>query len=72
MLQMQKLQDLGYSAFLFGFFEEDVHFVGTSDADVCSHPKIIQYMMALMTASECLILFYTSLSIFIANTFKFS
>ena len=51
-LQLQQLQDLGYSGFSFGFFEEDVHFIGTADSTACSHPKVIQFLMALITASK--------------------
>ena len=33
-------------------FEEDVHFVGTDDSAACSNPKVIQFPMALITASK--------------------
>ena len=52
--QMQQLQDLGYSAFSFGFFEEDVHFVSTLDVSACTHHKVLQFLISLITASECL------------------
>lgn len=48
-LQLQQLQALEYSGFAFG---ENVHFVGTEDSAACSHPKVIQFFMALITASE--------------------
>ena len=70
-LQIQKLQDLGYSAFSFGFFQEDVHFVGTSDANVCSHHKIIQFLIALITACEYFsqsdVIFTSNFQILIGN-----
>ena len=52
-LQFKQLENLGYSGFAFGFFEEDVHFVSTSSATPCSHPKVIQFLISLITASEC-------------------
>jgi len=50
-LQIQQLQGLGYSAFALGFYEEDVHFVGTPRSKACSDPKVLQILMALITAS---------------------
>lgn len=49
-LKVQKLQDLGYSAMAFGFFE-DVQLVTTEDANVYSHSKVVQFLTALVTAS---------------------
>ena len=53
-IQVQQLQGLGYSAFAFGIFEEDVQFVSTTDASICSHPKVIQFLSALIGASTCM------------------
>ena len=53
LLQVKQLEDLGYSGFAFGFFEDDVHFVGTSSAAPCSHAKVIQFLISLITASKC-------------------
>lgn len=50
--QIELLEDLGYSGFALGFFEEDIHFVSTSSAIHCSHPSLIQYLVSLITARK--------------------
>ena len=35
----------------FGFYEEDVQLVTTADASIYSHPKVIQLLTSLITAS---------------------
>ena len=51
-MQMQQLEDSGYSAFAFGIFEEDVQFVSTTDATIFSHSAVIQFLSALIGASK--------------------
>lgn len=51
-LQVKLLEDLGYSGFALGFFEEDIHFVSTSNATHCSHPNLIQYLVSLIMARK--------------------
>ena len=51
-MQIQQLEDSGYSAFAFGIFEEDVQFVSTTDATIFSHSAVIQFLSALIGASK--------------------
>ena len=44
-VQVQQLQGFGYSAFAFGIFEDDAQFMSTTDASICSHPKVIQFLI---------------------------
>ena len=47
------VQKLGFSGFAFGFFEEDMHWAGTSDTVECSvNPKFTEYLHAVILSSK--------------------
>ena len=53
MLQFNELEKLGFSGFAFGFFEEDMHWAGTSDTVECSvDPKFTEYLHAVILSSK--------------------
>ncbi len=49
---MMKLEQLGYFGFAFGFFEDDVQFVSSSNASCCSSPALIEYLHAVIIAGK--------------------
>ena len=49
---MDDLEDIGYAAFAFGCFEDDIQFTSTSDASCCASPKCIEYLHAVIVASK--------------------
>ena len=51
-LQFNDLEELGFVGFAIGFREEKTHIVGTSTTSVCFKPKVIEYLHAMIMASE--------------------
>ena len=51
-LQMIELEKLGYSAFAFGYFEDDTQFSGTASARCCANSQIIEYLHSVIVAGK--------------------
>ena len=51
---MDKLEELGYNAFLFSFLdnEDNVQFTSTSTVRCCATSKMLQYLHAVIVAGE--------------------
>ena len=49
---MTKLEELGYAAFAFGFYQDDLQFVSTSNATSCCSPPLIEYLHAVVIAGK--------------------
>ena len=51
-LQMSELENLGYAAFAFGYFEDDIQFTSTPTAHCCASSQIIEYLHSVIVAGE--------------------
>ena len=49
---VRQLQQLGYRAVAYGFFEEDVQVAHTDDCACCAAPGVFQYIHAVTVAGE--------------------
>lgn len=54
--QITELENLGYAAFAFGYFEDDVQFTSTSTAKCCASPQIIEYLHAVIIAGKSFVI----------------
>ena len=48
----EKLQQFGYWAVAYGFFEVDVQVAHTDDSDCCATPAVVQYIHAVTLAGN--------------------
>ena len=49
-IQMSELENLGYAAFAFGYFEDDVQFTSTPTAHCCASSHIVEYLHSVIVA----------------------
>ncbi len=49
---MQELQDLGYEAVAYGFFDDDIQVSFTKDCECCTAHSIVKYIESVIIASK--------------------
>ena len=49
-IRISELENLGYAAFAFGYFEDDVQFTSTPTAHCCASSQIVEYLHSVIVA----------------------